>query len=130
MGTRTRYYIAVAPGIKVDVKAPWIAIEAAEVLQDERGTLVMFEENIQPLHTRLPDSPGAPYLADLDAYLQRLHWLAAIGTQNLRIVGVGEAGDLAGEFRPTAFLDHPWVLEIETELREALGPEYSCLPPP
>ena len=128
MGIRARTYILIAPSVRANYAAPWLAAQSAEITHDARGTLITFDVNLRPTWARFQDAPGPVTLVDLTVEMDMLAWLGTIGAASFRLVRIGEIQDYAGTWPATAYRDDPEVEEIELEAFDFLGPEGTLLP--
>ena len=73
MGIRGPTYIAISPEATPDLRARWLKAVSAEIRQDERGTLVLFEANLRPLWARFTAAPGLASTSDMEAEMHEWH---------------------------------------------------------
>jgi hypothetical protein len=126
MGIRGPTYIAISPEATPDIGARWLKAVSAEVKQDTRGTLVVFEANLRPLWARFTAAPGLASTADLEAEMEMVVWLGQIGSDRFRLARSEELLDIAGNWDASAFLSDPDVLAIERAIVEELGADYAA----
>lgn len=126
MGIRGPTYIAIAPEATPDLSARWLKAVSAEVRQDARGTLVLFEANLRPLWARFTAAPGLASTSDLEAEMEMVIWLGQIGSDRFRLARSEELLDIAGNWDVSPFLSDPDVLAIERAIVEELGADYAA----
>lgn len=118
MGIRSMNYIALQPGIVLtDAVSEHINTDRAEILSDERGTLVVFESNFTPMLAR--DGRGEMCTCDLEAEVTLHRFLGTLQVESFYMKRAGEMCDHRGQWVDHAFTTHDTVLEIEADFLEA-----------
>ncbi len=128
MGIRGPTYIAISPEATPDLRARWLKAVSAEIRQDERGTLVLFEANLRPLWARFTAAPGLASTSDMEAEMEMVVWLGQIGSDHFRLARSEELLDIAGNWDASPFQTDQDVLAIERAIVEELGADYACSP--
>lgn len=103
MGIRGPTYIAISPEATPDIRACWLKAVSAEIRQDERGTLVLFEANLRPLWARFTAAPGLASTSDMEAEMEMVVWLGQIGSDHFRLARSEELLDIAGNWDASPF---------------------------
>ncbi len=128
MGIRGPTYIAISPEATPDIRARWLKAVSAEIRQDERGTLVLFEANLRPLWAWFTAAPGLASTSDMEAEMEMVVWLGQIGSDHFRLARSEELLDIAGNWDASPCQADPDVLAIERAIVEELGADYAGSP--
>jgi len=130
MGTRSMNYIALQPGISLSAEVKkFLHKDTAEIVSDERGTLVVYESNFTPMWAR--DRVGgceaarANNVRDLEEEIAVHRFLGSIPTNSFYMKRAGDECDYRGNWVEHSFRAEGYVAEIEAafarELAETLA---------
>lgn len=113
MGIRSMNYIALKPGIRLtEAVGKYLNEDRAEVVSDERGTLVVYESNFTPMYAR--DGRGENCTFDLEEEIAVHRFLGSLPVESFYMKRAGEQCDYRGKWEDHNFTDYDSVLEIES----------------
>jgi hypothetical protein len=110
MGTRSINYLYLKFGtaLTADV-ARFLNPDQAEILVEKRGTLILFDTNIKPMHART--GPHSCY--DLEQEISVQRFLDSLPPSAFYMKRMGEECDYRGDAADHPFKDHSAVIGIE-----------------
>lgn len=122
MGIRSMNYIVLKPGIKLtEAVSKYLNKDRAEIVSDERGILIAYESNFQPMWAR--DGRGEHCTFDLEEEIAVHRFLGSLPVESFYMKRAGEQCDYRGKWEDHDFQDWDTVQEIEADYlaRESTG---------
>ncbi|WP_341744600.1 hypothetical protein [Azonexus hydrophilus] len=112
MGIRSMNYIVLKPGIRLsEAVRKYLNKDTAEIVTDERGTMVVYESNFTPMWAR--DGRGEQCTLDLEEEIAVHRFLGSLPVDSFYMKRAGEQCDHRGKWEDHDFQNCSSVLEIE-----------------
>lgn len=112
MGIRSMNYIVLRPGVALtQAVSKYLNSDTAEIVSNERGTLIVYESNFTPMWAR--DRRGDNAVFDLEEEIAIQRFLCSLPTDSFHMKRAGEISDHRGDWMAHDFLSESSVVEIE-----------------
>lgn len=112
MGIRSMNYIVLYPGVVLpEAVSKYLNNDTAEIVSDERGTLIVYESNFTPMYAR--DGRGENCTFDLEEEIAIQRFLGSLPVDSFYMKRAGEINDYRGKWEEHDFSNESSVLEIE-----------------
>jgi hypothetical protein len=118
MGARSMNYLVLKVGAAVSHMAASY-LQRYHVVSDVRGSLFIWETNIQPLYSR--EGKGESCTADLDEEVVIQRYLGTLNPHDFRLMRAGDECGMRGQWEDHGFREHEEVMGINASYAKLMS---------